>query len=112
MDIMITQWNTGNGYTVHGQRIGAVLLTNGGIVFADIDRGIDGFIPPDFQSGETMQSRVQYGYMHNQVEYWRTAEYFSDEAFQLYDELRDMARTAARSAESIKQNNINAGLRW
>jgi hypothetical protein len=36
-------WNTRREYTVHGQRIAAARVS-GGIVFVDIDRGIDGFI--------------------------------------------------------------------
>ena len=41
---MIKTWNTGSHYTEHGQRIAATAV-EGGIVFLDIDRNIDGFIP-------------------------------------------------------------------
>ena len=40
---MIKTWNTGRHYTEHGQRIAATAV-EGGIVFLDIDRHIDGFI--------------------------------------------------------------------
>ena len=40
----IKTWNTGAHYTEHGQRIAATAV-EGGIVFLDIDRNIDGFIP-------------------------------------------------------------------
>lgn len=40
----IKTWNTGARYTEHGQRIAATAV-EGGIVFLDIDRNIDGFIP-------------------------------------------------------------------
>jgi hypothetical protein len=38
------QWNTGRPYTDHGQRIVAETV-EGGVIFNDIDRGVDGFIP-------------------------------------------------------------------
>jgi len=44
MSIIIKTWNTGAHYTEHGQRIAATAV-EGGIVFLDIDRNIDGFIP-------------------------------------------------------------------
>jgi hypothetical protein len=34
-------FNTGRGYTVHGQRIAATQLTDGRVQFVDIDRGIN-----------------------------------------------------------------------
>ena len=40
----IKTWNTGARYTEHGQRIAATAV-EGGIVFLDIDRNIDGFSP-------------------------------------------------------------------
>jgi hypothetical protein len=44
MSEQIAVWNTGAHYTAQGQRIAAVAV-KGGIVFLDIDRNIDGFIP-------------------------------------------------------------------
>ena len=44
MSEKIAVWNTGAHYTEHGQRIAATIV-KGGIVFLDIDRGIDGLIP-------------------------------------------------------------------
>lgn len=41
---MQMKWNTGAQYTKEGQRIAACTV-DGGIVFVDIDRGIDGFVP-------------------------------------------------------------------
>lgn len=46
----ITKWNTGNMYSVQGQRIVAARLRDGNIAFSDIDRSIDGII--DDASGE------------------------------------------------------------
>lgn len=47
-----TQFNTGRPYTAKGQRIVAMAVHDGmgerrrkGIIFSDLDRGIDGFIP-------------------------------------------------------------------
>lgn len=42
----VIAWNTGRGYSEHGQRIGAVLVDHL-IYFADIDRGIFGVIDAD-----------------------------------------------------------------
>jgi hypothetical protein len=36
----ILSFNTGRGYTEHGQRIAAMQLDNGRVVFVDVDRGI------------------------------------------------------------------------
>ena len=60
MEIKI--WNTGAYYTAHGQRIAATTV-EGGIVFLDIDRGIDGFIP--LASGarvESLREQTQHNY--------------------------------------------------
>ena len=60
MEIKI--WNTGAYYTAHGQRIAATTV-KGGIVFLDIDRGIDGFIP--LASGarvESLREQTQHNY--------------------------------------------------
>lgn len=41
--MQILTFNTGREYTKNGQRIAAARV-DGGVVFVDIDRGIDGFI--------------------------------------------------------------------
>jgi len=40
-------FNTGRLYTSAGQRIAAKLTADGGILFVDVDRMIDGYIPAD-----------------------------------------------------------------
>ena len=42
MKMKSIKWNTNRTYTDNGQRIAAVEIPNGGIYFADVDRGIDG----------------------------------------------------------------------
>ena len=42
---MKTSWNTGRKYSKYGQRIAALYVEGKGIVFFDLDRGIDGFHP-------------------------------------------------------------------
>ena len=42
----IITWNTGRWYSEEGQRIAAVTLPDGRIVFLDYDRNIDGVIQP------------------------------------------------------------------
>jgi hypothetical protein len=39
------EWNTGRLYTATGQRIKAIQIEGGDILFADLSRGIDGRIP-------------------------------------------------------------------
>lgn len=40
-------FNTGRLYTSAGQRIAALIADNGGLLFVDIDRGIEGFVAHD-----------------------------------------------------------------
>jgi len=40
MSQKIISFNTGRGYTEHGQRIAAMQLNDGRVVFVDVDRGI------------------------------------------------------------------------
>ena len=55
-------FNTGRGYTEHGQRIAAIKLESGPIVMVDIDRGIDYIF-----SALTMltQAAIMWEYDHN-----------------------------------------------
>lgn len=96
-ELLTYQWNTGNGYTKHGQRIGAIQLPDGLIVFADIDRGIDGVIPKDFRPEDALRQRVEYGYMHTECEYWNFTKHIDYLAFNL---VREAARGAAHKAQS------------
>lgn len=43
----VIAFNTGRLYTELGQRIGAMITHDGGLLFVDIDRCIDGFIAKD-----------------------------------------------------------------
>ena len=75
MSIIIKTWNTGAHYTEHGQRIAAVAV-EGGIVFLDIDRNIDGFIP--LAAGarvSDIRAQAQHNYDHgNYTSAWEHAE--------------------------------------
>jgi hypothetical protein len=90
-------WNTHHGYTHHGQRIGALLLADGAIVFADIDRGIDGLIPHDYRPELPIADRVRFGYMHTEVQYWS----HSMLEWETYQALRQRAEALARTAPSL-----------
>jgi hypothetical protein len=61
----IISFNTGRGYTAHGQRIAATQLPDGSVAFCDIDRGIDYITtgPCDLT-----QSAVMSAYDHNRTE--------------------------------------------
>lgn len=41
------KFNTGRWYTEYGQRMAADRTEDGGFLFVDVDRMIDGYIPPD-----------------------------------------------------------------
>jgi hypothetical protein len=89
------QWNTGALYTDSGQRIGALLLIDESIVFSDIDRGIHGLIPADYRPGASVRERVMRGYMHGEVEYWRST--MTD--WESLNRLKEMASRRAATAE-------------
>jgi hypothetical protein len=56
-DVLV--WNTGRRYTDKGQRIAAARVP-GGIVFADIDRNIDGFIRDEHAAFTTTAIMAAY----------------------------------------------------
>ena len=68
--VRTTAWNTGCWYTAHGQRIGALLMNTGHLIFADIDRHIEGTLQPDFFPELTIVERVSMGYRAQLTDYW------------------------------------------
>lgn len=71
---MRLQWNTGRSYTNEGQRIIAETV-EGGIIFLDMDRHIDGFIPtvrPPTDNFE-LKEIVMFNYDHTQYGYHEDA---------------------------------------
>lgn len=70
---MRTQWNTGRLYTTHGQRMTALVLEDGSVLFKDKDRMIDGVITkarPDFAVGEGgLQWFVDDAYLHGHYQH-------------------------------------------
>ena len=81
----ITTWNTGAHYTEHGQRIAAAEV-KGGIVFIDIDRGIDGFIPVT-NTLRDLRDRAQNAYDYGNY----------DSAWEHSETLKKLAAAAARA---------------
>ena len=69
---MKKQWNTGARYTEHGQRIVAETV-DGGIIFNDIDRNIDGFISwrgRDVQESPSgLKEVVMFCYLRNHYQW-------------------------------------------
>ena len=73
MDQKIAVWNTGAQYTEHGQRIAATVV-EGGIVFLDMDRGIDGLIPLA-NTVRDLRAQAQHGYDYgNYVSAWEHSD--------------------------------------
>jgi len=81
----ITTWNTGAHYSENGQRIAAAEV-EGGIVFIDIDRGIDGFIPVK-NALLDLRDRAQFAYDFGQY----------DSAWEHPETLKKLAAAAARA---------------
>lgn len=67
---MRIQWNTGRLYTEEGQRIIAETVENG-IIFHDLDRYIDGFIPTVRCPTDKFELKemVMFNYDHTQYGY-------------------------------------------
>jgi hypothetical protein len=81
----IAVWNTGGHYSEHGQRIAAAEV-EGGIVFIDIDRGIDGFIPVT-NTLRDLRDRAQHAYDYGNY----------DSAWEHPETLKKLAAAAARA---------------
>ena len=73
MSEKIAVWNTGAHYSENGQRIAATIV-EGGIVFLDIDRGIDGLIPLA-NIVRDLRAQAQHGYDYgNYVSAWEHSD--------------------------------------
>ena len=81
----ITTWNTGGHYSEHGQRIAAAEV-EGGIVFIDIDREIDGFISIT-NTVRDLRAQAQHAYDYGQY----------DSAWEHAGVLKQLAAAAARA---------------
>ena len=69
---MIT-FNTGRLYTEKGQRIAADFTEDGGILFADVDRCVDGYIDPEAIEKHHLfldQFSVMRAYDYRLCDYW------------------------------------------
>lgn len=83
MTTRIITFKTGRIYTEHGQRIIAMRLDDGAIVFVDIDRSIHGVIPRekvaelgmDFDQHDIMKV---YDAAGDLCHYWAKAHEYSD----------------------------------
>lgn len=94
-------FNTGNWYTAHGQRIGIVQLGRGDLVFYDLDRMIDGFIPAEFFPHENRECRVREAYLNSGWEYYNLP---TSMPFDEYHRYTQLAQEAAREAPSLKRD--------
>lgn len=89
---MITAWNTGRKYSQHGQRIAATLI-DAGIVFVDLDRGIDGFHALDRMTWEPDST---HALMLRAMEAYDCGDY--DSAWEYPDAIRDCKHKAANQS--------------
>jgi hypothetical protein len=66
MTTQITTFNTGRQYSDKGQRIACALLPDGRVMFADVDRNLDGItqgaIAPGLQAGADLREFVMNSY--------------------------------------------------
>jgi hypothetical protein len=82
-------FNTGRGYTEHGQRIAATKLDDGRVLFVDVDRGID------YVSAEPIEltsSAVMAAYDYGRTGWIYDALPDYAERERVLGELRDAAR--------------------
>lgn len=86
----VLAWNTGRQYTKEGQRIAAVRVA-GGIVFVDVDRGIDGFIV----DVPFTEARILEAYDNNRY----TGQFYQ------FDEERRMLEERARLVPAIAKRS-------
>jgi hypothetical protein len=85
MSEKIAVWNTGAHYSENGQRIAATIV-DGGIVFLDIDRGIDGLIPLA-NTARDLRMQAQHGYDYgNYVSAWEHGDVLKQLADAIEDE--------------------------
>jgi aspartate/methionine/tyrosine aminotransferase len=84
-------FNTGRGYTEHGQRIGAAQLSDGTVAFSDIDRGID-----YVTSGPCAltQTAIMAAYDYNET----NGRWYGNDA--LTDDIKCAIKDAARAVKS------------
>lgn len=81
-------WNTGRTYSEYGQRCAAI-AHNGGVVFADYDRGINHWLPECELSPSAIMARYD---ANDRTEHWdRTMD---PEA---WNELRNQAEQLAKA---------------
>lgn len=64
----ILAFNTGRGYSKHGQRIAAVRLHGGKVAFVDIDRGLQ-YVTTVTTSKEVSEEFVMHCYDNNLTEH-------------------------------------------
>ena len=86
----VIAWNTGRGYTSHGQRIAAAQIP-WGVAFVDVDRGIAGWV----RNGTLSQSAVMAVYDSGR----HILSPLPDEV--PYDYQRDLKAQLSKLAENI-----------
>jgi hypothetical protein len=94
----VITFNTGRWYAEAGQRVAAMLTSEGAILFVDADRNIDGYIPREYVTGRDMQfnqASIMDVYDFQRVDYWATKA-------QHYDELRLLRWIAHETAPKAK----------
>lgn len=109
----VITWNTGCLYTVHGQRMAAARV-DGGIVFVDVDRQIDGFIRDDEGIERALAScMVMQAYLHNRYTHWSVAcPTRSDAEFEAIAALvAQLYRRAREASAGMAQARVAGGVR-
>ena len=89
----IIAFNTGRRYTDQGQRIAATLTEDGGLLFVDIDRGIDGFVSREKLGDNFELTRHDVLYVYD----YQSKDWNGMEPFRHPDTMKSL-RLAAREA--------------
>jgi len=98
----IVTFNTGRMYSDKGQRIACALLSDGRVMFADVDRNIDGItqgaIAPGLMPYADLRSFVMNAYDHGALNYgtWQSSAWPQHDQEAL-DCLMNELKTAAQA---------------
>jgi len=63
--VQYESWQTGRWYGDKGQRMAAARLSDGRVVFWDLDRCIDGVLEKPYQSNQFLRQQVMWEYDRN-----------------------------------------------
>jgi hypothetical protein len=96
----IVTWNTGRMYSDKGQRIAATVLEDGRVMFADVDRMIDGITNADYPYGIGLANSVIQRFVMDEYDYGRISYgYYGFGDYEKGSELMQALKDAANATK-------------